>query len=157
MTAPRRTAKPVTESWDAFWAEVSGARTEVIRGVTVQVPRDVPFGFEERLQELSESSSREDIADLVESLFGAETFAAWDEAGMGLQELQVVLTWGMAQASGRDLSFREAYEMVLNGAEGKAPSGQNRAARRSQSKSTGGQSKPTSRASTGSARKTSRA
>lgn len=153
MTARTTTGN---ESWDAFWAEVSGARTETIRGVEVQVPRDVPFGFEERLGALSASSAREDVAELITALFGPDVFDAWADAGMGYYELLTVLTWGMAQASGTDMTFIEAYQAVqeLN-AEGKAPSPPNRAARRAQSKPIGGPSKPTSRASTASTRKRS--
>jgi hypothetical protein len=146
------------ESWDAFWAEASGARTEVIRGVDVAVPRDIPFGFEERVRELSASSAREDIAELVTALFGAEVFDAWADAGMGYYELLTVLTWGMAQATGTDMTFAEAYQAVQEGdAEGKAQSSPNRAARRAQSKPTGGQSKRTSAASTASPRRRSAA
>lgn len=160
MTASKGAKGAASESWDDFWAEVSGARTEVIRGVTVQVPRDVPFGFQERLNELSSSSAREDVAELVERLFGAEIFEQWEEANMGLRELLTALTWGMAQAAGTDMAFREAYDLVQQGEQGKAPAPNRqarRAASRAPSASTGGQSKRTSSASTVSARKTSRA
>ncbi|MFE2019890.1 hypothetical protein ACFW9O_17825 [Streptomyces sp. NPDC059499] len=155
MTTRKTTDSP---TWDAYWAEVSGARTEVIRGVEVDVPRDVPFGFEERLQELSSSSAREDVEELVSMLFGPDIFGSWVDAGMGYRELLTVLTWGMAQASGTDMSFAEAFEAVAqqSAAEGKAPSGQNRAARRRPSASTGGQSKRTSGGSTVSRRAASR-
>lgn len=156
------TARKTGESWDEFWAEVSGGRTEIIRGVEVRVPSDVPIGFEERVSELSTSSAREDIAELVGALFGDQTFEAWEQADMGLIELMTVLTWGMAQASGQDVTFREAYEMVTEAeaAGGKAPA-PNRAARRAAPKQPsaagGGRSKATSSGSTGSARRTSRA
>lgn len=160
MTVSKGAKSASNESWDDFWAEVSGARTEVIRGVVVQVPRDVPFGFEERLNELSSSSAREDVAELVGRLFGAEIFEQWDEANMGLRELLTALTWGMAQAAGTDMTFREAFDLVQQGEQGKAPA-PNRQARRTASRapstSTGGRSKRTSSASTTSARKTSRA
>ena len=144
-----------SQSWDEFWAEVSGARTEVIRGVEVPVPTDVPFGFENRLQELSSSSEREDVEELVSALFGESVFEQWADAGMGYHELLTVLTWGMAQAAGNDLTFGEAYELIQKetAGEGKAPSpSPNRAARRAQSKPTGGPSKRTSRANTASTR-----
>lgn len=142
------------ESWDDFWAEVSGARTEIIRGVEVEVPRDLPFGFEERMAELKESTRAADFEEMVERLFGADIFGQWQAAGMGLREMVTVLTWGMAQASGQDMTFREAYEAVgAMEAQGKAP---NRQARRAASKppsgSTGGRSKRTSSGSTSSAR-----
>lgn len=161
MTA--RKTNPDHESWDAFWQEASGGRTEVIRGVEVQVPTDMPLAMEKRIEELSDSEAEEDLAELIAMLFGADVLDAWVDAGMGVLEFQTVLTWGMAQAGGRDLSFREALELVRSGGgEGKqvAPKGPNRAARRSapakRSAAGGGRSKPTSRASTGSARKTSR-
>ncbi|MEU6649516.1 hypothetical protein ABZ904_08715 [Streptomyces sp. NPDC046900] len=152
-----------SQSWDDFWAEVSIGRTEVIRGVKVDVPTDMPLAVEKRIEELRESSAEEDIAELLRLLFGADVLDEWRTNGMGLRELQTVLTWGIAQASGRDMSFAEALEVVIAGdGEGKplAPQGANRATRRAASRkpsgSTGGRSKPTSRASTGSARKTSR-
>jgi hypothetical protein len=154
-----RKTTPAHESWDEFWAEVSPGRAEVIRGVEVQVPSDMPLAVERRIQELRESSAEEDIAELLQMLFGVDVLNRWRENGMGLQELQTVLTWGIAQASGTGMSFAEAYELVLAGdGEGKplGPKGPNRAARRAPSKSTGGQSKRTSSASTGSARTRSR-
>jgi hypothetical protein len=155
MTA-RKTA---SQSWDDFWAEQSPGRTEVIRGVTVQVPSDMPLAVEQRISELRESSAEEDIAELIALLFGADVLGEWRDAGMGLRELQTVLTWGIAHAGGQDLTFGEALELVRGrDSEGKplAPKGPNRAARRAQYASTGGRSKPTSNGSTGSARRTSR-
>ncbi|MGW1039896.1 hypothetical protein [Streptomyces sp. NPDC002547] len=151
-----------SQSWDDFWAEVSPARTEVIRGIEVRVPTDLPLAVEQRAEDLRDSDAIEDIAELLDLLFGV-SLDAWRDAGMGLRELQTVLTWGMAQASGVDMTFAEAYEAVVKGdGEGKpvAPPGANRATRRAASRapsaSTGGRSKRTSSGSTGSARKTSR-
>ncbi|MEU7962363.1 hypothetical protein AB0D09_02670 [Streptomyces sp. NPDC049097] len=159
MTA-RKT--PASQSWDDFWAEVSPARTEVIRGIEVRIPTDLPLVVEKRANDLRESSDEEDIAELLQLLFGV-TLDEWRDAGMGLRELQTVLTWGLAQASGVDMTFAEAYETVLTGdGEGKAlgPRQPNRAARRAASKppskSTGGRSGRTSAGSTASARKSSR-
>lgn len=156
-----------TQSWDAFWAEVSGRRTEVIRGVEVRVPSDIPLGYEERLAQLSdlgEGSRLEEFEPLVSPLFGDGVFAQWVEAGMGTLEFLTVITWGMAQAAGKDLTFAEAYAVAASDDPGKAV-GANRAARRAATKtasrkpsvSTGGPSKRTSSGSTGSARRTSRA
>lgn len=154
------------ETWDAFWAEVSGGRTEVIRGVEVQVPTDMPLAMERRIDELRESEAEEDVAELVALLFGDDVLDAWVDAGMGALEFQTVLTWGMAQAGGQDLTFAQALDLVrTGGGEGKqvGPKGPNRAARRAtgapakRSAAGGGRSKPTSRASTSSSRKASRA
>jgi len=144
------------QSWDAFWAEATPRELVEIRGVTVQVPTDMPLGVERRIQELQDSTELEDVAELVQLLFGADCIEPWREAGMGLKEFQTVLTWGLARAGGRDLTFAEALALVERGPdEGKAPP--TRAARRERSAATGGRSKPTSSANTGSARRTSRA
>lgn len=163
--SPARKPAVGHETWDAFWAEVSGGRTEVIRGVEVAVPSDVPMALEQRVDELRDSDAKEDLAELLSLLFGQDVLDQWMDAGMGMLELQTVLTWAMAQAGGRDLTFAEALEMVRSGDAGKlpGPKGPNRAARRAtgapakRSAAGGGRSKPTSSASTGSARRTSRA
>lgn len=142
------------QSWDDFWTEVSGAGTETIRGVTVPIPTDVSMQFWKRLEELHESSADEDVEELVSMLFGEGVLAKWQAAGIGYRELQTVLGWGMAHASGEPMTFREAYDLVA--AEGKAARPSPNRAQRRQSARTGGPSKRTSSASTGSARKTSR-
>lgn len=169
MTAPRArktaaspSAKANTEqSFDDFWDEVHGGRrTTVVAGVEVAVPNDLPFGFSERFEALKDSESEADAGELISLIFGEDAAAQWmAPPTIGTRKLFTILGWGMAHASGEDISFAEAHKRVTESltAEGKAPSGQNRAARRSQSKSTGGPSKRTSSASTGSARRTSRA
>ncbi|QFQ97461.1 hypothetical protein F9278_15960 [Streptomyces phaeolivaceus] len=158
MTA-RKTPVRGEESWDDFWAEVSRGRTETIRGIAVPVPTDMPMVVTRRIEELRESSALEDIQELIGLLFGTDVLDQWIEAGMGLREFQVVMTWGLAHASGNPLTHREAFDLVEQGAgAGKqlGPKGPNRAARRSQSAAGGGRSKRTSSASTATARKTSR-
>ncbi|MEH0650661.1 hypothetical protein QA995_14770 [Streptomyces scabiei] len=156
MTA-RKTAA-ADQSWDDFWAEVSRGRTETIRGVEVQVPTDMPLIVEQRVEELQNSGRLEDIQELLGLLFGSDVLDQWLQAGMGLREFQVIITWGLAHASGRELTFQEALDLVQQGAgAGKqlAPKGPNRAARRSQSAAGGGRSKRTSSASTATSRKRS--
>lgn len=54
------------DSWDAFWAEVAGEqRTEVIRGIEVPVPTDLPLALEKRATDLEDSERFEDYAELV--------------------------------------------------------------------------------------------
>ncbi|WP_151480622.1 hypothetical protein [Streptomyces albicerus] len=159
MTARKH---PIDDSFDAFWDEQHGGhRTTVVKGVTVVVPNDLPVGFGERYAALSDSSSDEDVAELIAMLFGEEAAEKWlAPPKIGTRQLMTVLLWGMAQASGDDITFAEALERVTKELKGKAQS-PNRAARRAVSKkpsaSTGGQSRPTSAASTTSARKSSRA
>jgi hypothetical protein len=148
-----------SSSWKDFKAETWGNRTEDIEGVIVRVPTDIPFGFEDRLADLSASSAREDVEELVIALFGVDVLNRWIEAGIGTIGLMTILTWGMAQAGGqREFTFQDAYAAITSDDPGKAlAQPRNRAARREQSKGTGGRSKRTSSASTASARKTSRA
>ncbi|WP_369778832.1 hypothetical protein [Streptomyces sp. R33] len=154
MTAPRAGK---AQSWEDFKRTVRGRRMETIAGVEVPVPTDPPLLFEEMAANLSEESEEADFAEVVDLLFGQGVFAQWKANGMGAVDLMTALTWGVAQSHGRDMSFSEAYEVVTSDDPGKAlapPA--NRAARRQRSAASGGPSKPTSRASTGSARKTSR-
>lgn len=156
------TARKTGESWDEFWAEVSGGPTEVIRGVVVPVPTDVPLILEQRLKELQDEESEEALQEMLSLLFGPTVLDQWIENGMGARELETALAWGFAHAGGKDVSFREAYEMVLEAeaAGGKAPvpnRAQRRAAQKPPSGSTGGRSKRTSAGSTGSTRTRSRA
>lgn len=162
---PARKADPATQSWDAFWAEVNAKpQTEVIRGVTVPVPSDMPLGFQQRVNALRDSDRDEDVQELVALIFGPGVLDQWIANGMGAREFRIVCGWGIANGSGQPTTFRQAYDLMAAAeAEGKAPgepSAPNRAARRAATKprsSAGGAtSKPTSRASTGSARKTSR-
>jgi hypothetical protein len=150
-------------SWDEFWASVAPGRVEEIRGVKVVVPADMPLAVEQRIDELRESSSLDDMKELISLIFGVDqdAFDVWRDAGMGATEFQVVLTWGMANAAGRELSFAEAYDLVKSGAGGLGKATPNRATRRaaqtSRSAAGGGRSARTSAASTASARKSSRA
>jgi hypothetical protein len=152
------------QSWDAFKREHLERETVDVEGVAVPVPADLPFGFKHRAEQLSASSSEDDVAELVGMLFGPDIYDQLVDAGLGAMGFLTLLMWGMAQGSGRDLSFSEAYEIVTSDDPGKAAVRaipQNRAARRAASKprstSTGARSSRTSAASTGSARKTSRA
>lgn len=152
-------AKKIPDSFDAYWAEVTGARTETIRGVTVRVPVDVPMVLGQRIVDLQESEQEEDMAELIGLLFGvgADAFETWKQAGMGVEEFQVVLAWGLAHANGNPITWQDAHRLAQDATSGKVPAPPNRAARRASSASTGGPSKPRSSRSTASTRRASRA
>lgn len=142
------------QSWDAFWAEVHGpVETATIRGVTVQVPRDLPLSFEYRASATRDSSRQEDHKALLKDLFGVDVLDAWVDAGMGAIEFQVVLFWAVSHGRGKPISFREAYEQVLGMERGKAEAARTRTG--DESAATGGRSKRTSPGSTASRRRTS--
>lgn len=159
MTEPRPHSRDDdqadTGSWDDFWAEIERAElaerdeaaTEVIRGVRVVVPHDLPLRFDRKLIAVQESDDMTDVHDLVTDLFGDDVFERWVAAGMTSIEFQTVLAWGIAHGKGRRVSFAEAYEVVRSGKDRQSQS------TKQASKRSGGASKPTSRASTGSRRR----
>lgn len=148
-----------TRSWDEFWAEIERAEaadrgetaTTVIRGVRVPVPHDLPMRFTRHLERVSESEDLADVHALLADLFGSDVFDAWVDAGMRSIEFQTVLAWGIANGQGRPLTFAQAFEAVRTQGKSLRPEPANRTERRASARS-GGPSKPTSPASTGSRR-----
>ncbi|GGW41372.1 hypothetical protein [Streptomyces xantholiticus] len=128
MTKP----SPIEDSFDAFWEEQTGGlRTTVINGVEVAVPNDLPQGFAQRFDRLKDSDKAEDAAELVAMLYGDEAAKKWMEPPqIGTRKLMTALLWGMAQASGEDITFAEAYQRLQDHLTGKAKTPPNRAARR---------------------------
>lgn len=146
-------------SWDEFWAATTAKqrRTEVIRGLEVDVPYDLPLDFRARMEELSDSDDEDDVRELVAELYGPDALDAWTQAGMGSVEFQVILAWGVAQGEGLDISFAEAYEVVTTGKpparlEGNRRVRRARAARSGSSNGSGGPSRRISAANTDSPR-----
>lgn len=143
------------ESWDAFWAEVQreeeaergGTATEVIRGVTVNVPYDLPLRFDRLMEKVKTSSSDEDTKMLLSDMFGVDVLDAWTDAGMTSLEFQTVLMWGFANGKGKPMTFREAYTLLKDKDSGKASTSTPKSA---ESGATGGRSRRTSTANTGS-------
>lgn len=149
-----------TQSWDAFWGEIQAEEavergeqaTEVIRGVTVVVPHDLPLRFDRRLEQLKGSSTDESVRAMIIDLFGCDVLEQWIDAGMQQMEFRVVLMWGMARGRGKPLTFREAYDIVREQNQGKA-TGSTRTS--GKSAGSGGRSKRTSAGSTNSSRRRS--
>lgn len=146
------------QSWDAFWSEVQAEEaaergeqaTETIRGVTVIVPHDLPLRFDRRLEQLKGSSTDESVKAMIVDLFSDDVLEQWIDAGMTQVEFRTVLMWGMAHGRGKPLTFREAYDIVREQNQGKAATGS--PPKSGRSGASGGRSKRTSAASTGSSR-----
>ncbi|MEV0586319.1 hypothetical protein [Nonomuraea sp. NPDC050310] len=103
------------ESWDDFWADVSGAakpRTEIIRGITVPVPTGLTVRFAERAEKLQASTKTEDIAAILNDFYGADVVETWKENGMELEEFQVLLAWSVSHAMKKPITFRQAHAEV---------------------------------------------
>ncbi|MBF8186319.1 hypothetical protein ITP53_11275 [Nonomuraea sp. K274] len=114
------------DSWDEFWSEVEAAeerRTETIKGVEVEVPRELTVRFARRAELLQDSSRMEDVTSLLADLYSKEIVEQWIDGGMGLPEFQTVLAWSIAHASGKPMSFREALASVKNLHQAKAEAG----------------------------------
>lgn len=159
MTKPKPQPDPAEQSWDDFWAEVGAqAETTVIAGVEVKVPTEMTLRFEKRLTALSDSGDEDDIRSLVKDLFGADAYDQWVDNGMTPDGFQAAFAWGMARSKGKEISFREAYDMVVE-RQANPPQAANRATRRAASKprssSTGATSKRTSAPTTASRRRPS--
>lgn len=155
-----------TQSFDDFWSEVAPKpRTETILGVEVLVPDAslIPMEDMMRIQKLQQSTDEADMHEMVGLLFGEGALADLLAARIAPLQLKTVLVWGVVRASGKPVSFRQAYEHVMEqeamAEQGKASAPANRAERRaatrSRSAATGGRSKPTSPGSTASRRQQS--
>jgi hypothetical protein len=158
--------------WDEFLPQLGGGRVEHILGVDVVVPVDVPLYFDELESRMAESKAASDspeavalYKEMLAVLFGQNTFETWQKNGVTSMQMRVLTAWGMINARGKPITFREAGQLVLEAlreeaeaAEGK-PQGPNRATRRKTaaassrtraSGTTGSRSKATSGGSTAS-------
>ncbi len=146
--------------WDEHEAKQEVPTTRIL-GVDVPIPHDIPLAFEKKFEELKDSEDVEDVKRLLKFLFVEDVLDRWTDHGLTSNMLQVLLAWGMSNASGKEIDFAEAAELVEQAKrdkaanEGKAPTAINRAGRRARASSktrasagTGGSSKPTSRANT---------
>lgn len=145
----------------AFWGEHQARQkypTVTILGVTIEVPHDIPIGFDAQVEQLQESEDIADMQRLSAFLFGEGVVEQWMANRMTRQQWQVLIVWAMANGGGQPTSFSEAAEMVAraeeHAAQGKAQPVPNRQARRASSKTrasagTGRTSRRTSAVSTG--------
>lgn len=158
MTRPVRVVTPMyeappaaadTSSYEAFWAEQLGeVQYETIRGVRVEVPRDMPLRLLRQIERQANADASLDVVQaMAAALFGADVIGRWVEAGMGMKEFQVVIRWGTEHAKGNPVTWKQAFDLVEEA--GKAPPG------RARSKSTGGRSRAASTPRTGSTRRAS--
>lgn len=140
--------EPDTRSFDAFWAEQLGeVKHDTIRGVRIQVPRDMPLRL---LREIETETATEVTESVVRRfarvLFGGDVVEQWIDAGMGTREFQVVVRWGTQHAKGSPVTWQEAYDSLQDD---EAGAGKARS-RRTRSGASGPRSRRTSTASTGS-------
>ncbi|MER7363571.1 hypothetical protein [Nonomuraea wenchangensis] len=146
--------------FDAFWAEQLRKEraehgqqpTEVIRGITVNVPQDLPMRFRAKARAMRDQDGDDAFKELLAALFGVDVLDAWDKAGMGAREFRVILAWAMASGEGTPITWQEAYEAVMSKEDGE---GEGKASTRESGESANGgrSSKRTSAGSTSSRRR----
>lgn len=152
---------------DAFWVEQTAQGTPVrIMGEVVRLPAPgtLPMDLERRLNN-AEADDEEGGKALLGEVFGDPDLPQrWETAGMSGRRFQMLLVWALANGQGRPVTQQQALEVVdrrMRGEGDGAGEGQpNReqrraAAKRTRSGGTGRSSKPTSPASTTSARTSS--
>ncbi|MFG1997877.1 hypothetical protein ACGFNU_01865 [Spirillospora sp. NPDC048911] len=155
------------DDFDAFWAEQrrhTGGHQIKVFGELVTLPSELPMDVEWRLEairDLPAGEVRAEIEDLVGLLYGDGVLDRWRAHGITGQQFQVLLVYGMARASGREVSFEETLAEVARADQGGnvpfrtgrgRPDGPDRRSSATSSRSTGGRSRPTSSGSTGSTR-----
>ncbi|HEX2314663.1 MAG TPA: hypothetical protein VHJ17_13060 [Thermomonospora sp.] len=147
------------EDFDAFWAErrqdAGGHRIRVF-GELVTLPTELPMDVEWRLEavrDLPADRARAEIEELVGLLYGDGVLERWRAHGITGRQFQVLLVYGIARASGRDVSLEDAFTQVTRAHEEQAAPFRSPRSQRSSggsSNGTGGRSRRTSSGSTAS-------
>lgn len=148
------------EDFAAFWDSQQRDDGKVLRnvyGTDLWLPGSLPLAVQAEAERLQESETWADTRRLVGILFDLDdaVIDGWAEQGMDLEQLQVLILWGMRNLSGEDTSLAQAREEYRRRDEGKAQPLANRADRRAgrtrggSPGSTGPLSRRTSPANTG--------
>lgn len=124
------------QDFDAWWSAQTATRpTAVIKGITVPVPDDVPADVAMRPESVTELDDESDIDEVKRHVIaffnlmvddGAGLLDELIEAGIGMQQLAIVLAWcmvnGMRPAGTAAVSFGKCAQTYQEArAEGKAP------------------------------------
>ncbi|MUL39634.1 hypothetical protein FZ103_00300 [Streptomonospora sp. PA3] len=110
-------------TFDEFWSEVESRRRveyTTIRGVRVQVP--APGQLTMRLRRILDRARSQqrlttepELHAAIGDMYGEGALEAWIERGLMVEQLAVILAWGLAQTQGRPISWERAYEAVQAG------------------------------------------
>ncbi|HEY3683471.1 MAG TPA: hypothetical protein VGL93_10550 [Streptosporangiaceae bacterium] len=93
-------------------------RTVRLFGRSVPVPTSVPLGV--AMHGGKSADDDKAVRASVAALYGADALTHWAENGATLDDLQVLLAWGMAVAAGREVSFERAVELLAEAKEKEA-------------------------------------
>ena len=101
------------EDFDAFWSSQNRQGKRVrIAGQVVTLPPSLPLQFELEARKLARSKSDQDVAKLLTILFGEDPTTKWAEAGMDLEQFQVLLAWAPRVIAGQHVTLAEVAEQV---------------------------------------------
>lgn len=99
--------------FDAFWKKRDKKRPAKrlrIFGQVVELPKSLPLQFELEARRVAKSKRDEDVHNLVAILFGADAYEAWAEAGMDLDQFQVLLAWGPRYIAGQQVTLEQVAD-----------------------------------------------
>lgn len=121
------------EDFDAYWAQREATRrppTVRIRGIDVEAPTDLPIELELRPERWANASGYDELSEYLGLLLG-DVVDDLVSAGIGLRELQLLITWAAANGAGKRTTLADADALLTQAevGEGKATA-PNRTARR---------------------------
>lgn len=96
------------EDFDAFWTARDRKHPTVkIMGKDYTLPASLPLQFELEARRLQRSKKNGDVQKLVGILFGQDSMAEWAEAGMDIEQFQLLLAWAPRRIAGQKITLAE--------------------------------------------------
>lgn len=96
------------EDFDAFWtAQDRKHPTVKIMGEVYTLPASLPLQFELEARRLQRSKRDQDVRKLVAILFGEDSMEKWAEAGMDIEQFQLLLAWAPRRIAGQNITMAE--------------------------------------------------
>lgn len=115
------------EDFDAWRAQQrakrTGGRRVKVFGTVVTLPSSLPLGVTLSMDDLGDSSDIDDVRDVVGILYGKDALDHWIAEGVDLDDFQILMAWGVASASGQNITFDRAAELVAEAEKKKATRG----------------------------------
>jgi hypothetical protein len=89
------------EDFDAFWSSRKRKTHPVkIGGRIIHLPPSLPLQFELEARKLQRSKGDQDVRKLVGIIFGQDSMEHFAEAGMDVEQFQVLLAWAPRRIAG---------------------------------------------------------
>lgn len=98
----------------SFWRQQRAKTTAEVKhilGVDVPVPTELPMAVVDRAEYLQTSQDPREVERVVEMIFGPDVYATWKDHGITVPMLEVLVTWGITNGTGRRVTFEEAAEI----------------------------------------------